>query len=218
MIRCCMCRLVRGLNTQCSLACPPFNLDPVCFSYQFFSYHLYLLSFISFFFLSDMVVYWMGHTSLEVGVFGVGEGRGMHTHNTWPHGPLTNSSQLIVADPRRMWDIGKGFLKPHVFEIVNVKTHMFVVFVCSLSHVWLCSWDFPGKNTGEGRGLPQCSAVKNHLPMQETRAPSLDQEEPLGEEMATQSIEEWATESMGSQKCHDLPIKLFFQLSKYTCD
>ena len=32
-----------------------------------------------------------------------------------------------------MWDFGKGFLNPHVFEIVNLKTHIFAVFVYSLS-------------------------------------------------------------------------------------
>jgi len=67
------------------------------------------------------------------------------------------------------------------------------------------------------RGFPDGSAVKTHLPMQETWVQSLDQEDPLKKEMATHSsifaweipwTEEPELQSIGSQRVgHNLVSK-----------
>ena len=57
---------------------------------------------------------------------------------------------MIVADPRRMWGFGKGFLNPHVFEIVNLKAHIFAVFVYSLKSCLTLFMGFPKQEYWRG--------------------------------------------------------------------
>lgn len=49
-----------------------------------------------------------------------------------------NGSQLRMADPRRIWAFGKGFMNPHVFEIVNLnKSHTYILVFFTFKQILL---------------------------------------------------------------------------------
>lgn len=61
-----------------------------------------------------------------------------HTH-TWAYLPASGS-QLRMAAPGRIWAFGKGFMNPHVFEIVNLnksRTYLLVFFTFKQILLWL---------------------------------------------------------------------------------
>lgn len=52
----------------------------------------------------------------------IGEGEGCAYTHTLPHHPVVSDSHMRMANPKRIWEFGKGFMNPYVFEIVNLKT------------------------------------------------------------------------------------------------
>lgn len=60
-----------------------------------------------------------------------------HTHTRAYHLPASGS-QLRMADPRRIWAFGKGFMNPHIFEIVNLnKSHTYILVFFTFKQILL---------------------------------------------------------------------------------